>query len=315
MPTFTTHSSGGHNPIGVCYANGHIWVTNQGSGKNIVKISAVTGAVLASYAAVGSGFPTEPIFAAGQIWYANNSNVDPSVTVLNEATGALVGTFAVANFPNCLVFDGTYVWCAGASATLTQFLAAVPAITGTFTVPTGGLYGCFDGTRLWFTRSVANSIYAVLAATGAVIGTYAVPGTPTGIAFDGTNLWVTENSTSADVAQVSTAGAILQTITIAGTGPGGIIFDSFTGTLWAAAGFSEITNFSTTGAIIASYILPPTDPTGPMALDAAGDLWGALQTTNEVFTTGLMPPTGGAGRFEGTFQGFLSQGTLGGGTK
>ena len=54
--------------------------------------------------------PREVAFDGANIWVVNRNGI--SVTKINPATGATIGTFATGNIPNGLAFDGTSIWIA-----------------------------------------------------------------------------------------------------------------------------------------------------------------------------------------------------------
>jgi DNA-binding beta-propeller fold protein YncE len=79
------------------------------------------------------------------MWVALTGN---TVTELS-ASGASLGTFAVATAPCAISFDGTNVWLANCDESTVTELSPAGATIGTYPVGLNPLGLAFDGMHMW----------------------------------------------------------------------------------------------------------------------------------------------------------------------
>jgi YVTN family beta-propeller protein len=238
-----------------CAADGqYIWVASFGT---VDKIEASTGTLLSTWTGATKSWAIFPI--PGIVLVADNGTpgnlfaIDPTVP-----PGALSGGIALPGGPSSIAYDGSNVWIADFSGSVS--ILAVNSLsltnpTAGFTQPVGLVY---DGTNMWVTDNGAGKLFE-LDATGAIIDTVTVGSGPEQPTFDGENIWVPNYSdNSISVVQASTH-KVIATIASDGTnllsGPEQASFDgerilvtNNTGnsvTIFKAADLSFIANLST----------------------------------------------------------------------
>ena len=246
-----------------------IWVA--GVAPLVQKISAATGVVLGSYPvgdAVGSsGVGIGAIGYRGitfdsstnSIWVTNYA--DSSVTKLNAANGAVIGTYTNTlqmYRPQFITFDPSTnsIWVANRSPeTLVKLDAATGNIIGVTPLGSGLLTYDPSTNSIWAPHPGLNQITKVNAATGAVIGTYAAGAFPWSAIFDpSTNsIWVANKNSSSVTQLDSTNGATLGTFPT-GLGSTHLAFDAFTNSIWVTNWDSQtVTKVSTGVSTITAY--------------------------------------------------------------
>jgi DNA-binding beta-propeller fold protein YncE len=268
-----------------CAADGaDIWTSN---GSQVVQVQANTGRVLGTW--TGAASSADISIAAGKVFvpgFTSPGNlyvIDPTQT-----PGAV--TMAASNLGNDpvgIAFDGTHLWTANFSGSVSIITpqAATPypvtTVTTGFSQPLGILY---DGAHIWVTDSGAGTLLK-LDASGGITQTVSVGSSPQFPVFDGANIWVPNSADdSITVVQAST-GSVVATITAnlsnLLSGPFEASFDgerilvtNFSGhsvTLFKAADLSFIANVTTGGS---------TAPHG--ACDDGVNFWVTLNNAGEL---------------------------------
>jgi len=217
--TSPIYTSGISKPVDVAVdGSGNIWVANNGA-KNILKLTAGTGAVLAT--ATGNGL-SSPIAmaiepgASGNVWVANSGASNASVFTNAGAPFAAPavpgGTFAPD--PASIAIDSNgYAWVATQGNAVIRFPSTgtteTPFSVGSFDDGNaidgaGNVWGAdTDGLDIW---ELSNS-GTVLSGTNGY--TYNPTGgvAPDGIAIDGSgNVWYSSPGTPAAVYELIGAG-------------------------------------------------------------------------------------------------------------
>ncbi|MFA5840752.1 MAG: hypothetical protein WC847_00540 [Candidatus Paceibacterota bacterium] len=191
-------------------------------------------------------------------WVTNSAS--NTVTKLDAATGAVIGTYAVGNSPRGVVFDITNnaVWIANSlDSTVTKLNAATGAVIGTYSA--GNPRGiAFDVTNnaVWVVDGL-NLVTKLDATTGATIGSYAVGTNPWEVTFDITNnaVWVTNSDDNTVSKLDAVSGANIGTYSTGGIYPLGVVFDITNNATWVTnANDNTLTKLNaSTGAIVGTY--------------------------------------------------------------
>jgi YVTN family beta-propeller protein len=129
-----THAVG-TRPFGIAFDGINIWTANSGSG-NVTKLSKANGALVGTFAvpatpmglafeqggsSSGTGTGSKLSDDRGTyIWVT--SDATSTVSAINTATGAVVGTYPTGGSPFWPTFDGTSMWVPNnGSFTLSRF--------------------------------------------------------------------------------------------------------------------------------------------------------------------------------------------------
>jgi DNA-binding beta-propeller fold protein YncE len=194
-----------------CASDGeYIWTST--SAGHVAQIQASTGINVNHWTGVtnpgGVLVVAGQVFTVGSFLIGNLYTIDPTMP-----PGPATAIAALPAGPSGIAFDGTSVWTANTSGSVSIVLP-IPPFTVTspttgFTSPVGILY---DGAHIWVTDSGAGMLFE-LDAAGNIIANVAVGTTPEHPVFDGANIWVpNRGDNSITVVQAST-GAITATIT------------------------------------------------------------------------------------------------------
>jgi hypothetical protein len=153
------------------------------------------------------------------------------VSKIRAADRAVLGTYGTDTNPECVVYDGMYVWILNnGSGTVTQRQCDDGTFVRTVTVGPGPRHGCFDGRYVWVNSSDGR-LYQINAVNGTVTSTDVLGNGPEGIAFDGNNLWVALWSDNVVKKVRPSDFAVLGTYPV-GSGPWGVLFDG--ANIWVA---------------------------------------------------------------------------------
>jgi DNA-binding beta-propeller fold protein YncE len=247
------------NPL-LCAADGaDIWVSIGSSG--VARVEANTGRVLGTWTGATSAVGVIP--AAGRVFVTDFSSpgvlyaIDPTL-----APGALANVATLPNLASGIAFDGTNLWTANLSGSVSKITPQSPYTVTTpttvFDSPLGILY---DGAHIWVTDNGAGTLIELDSAGNMLqtVATGAGAGYPV---FDGANIWVPNfNANSLTVVQASTGNVVAQISADANnklSNPEGATFDgerilvtnNGTGsvTLFKAADLSLIANIPTASA-------------------------------------------------------------------
>lgn len=132
-------------------------------------------------------------FDGENMWIANYT--DRTLSVLNAATGKVVGTYSVTGNPEGIAFDGHHMWVSNNGGNSVSFIntnthVVDTTITG-LSIPFGA---AFDGTNMWVVNR-GRTTASVFRASDAVLQmTPTVGADGIDIAFDGAKMWITLNN-------------------------------------------------------------------------------------------------------------------------
>jgi hypothetical protein len=197
-----------------CAADGGtIWVTNYG---NVLQIDASTGKVLGTW--TGANNSAGIVVAAGKVFVGADDNATVTTSSLyvidpTEPPGPLTAVSTnVGELPLGMAFDGTHVWTANNTSSVSIIDPTSPYTVTTvstgFVSPAGIV---FDGAHIWVTDNEANALYK-LSPTGAIQQTVTTGVFPEYPAFDGTNIWVPNYTDSTITVVQASTGNIVATI-------------------------------------------------------------------------------------------------------
>jgi hypothetical protein len=233
-----------------------IWVVNNGG--TVSRVRASDGKLLETWTGGASTYGV--LVAMGRIFVTGNTipgnlyRIDPSQTV-----GAVTTVASnLGNGPRGIAFDGSRIWTANTSGSVSIVTPGattpwtVTTVTTGFTEPFGALY---DGANVWVTDFSTGTLLK-LDSAGAILQTVTVGSFPEHSVFDGTNIWVPNvGSDSVSVVRAS-SGAVLQTLT--GNGLSAPVSAAFDGqrilvtnnagdsvSLWKAADLTALGSFAT----------------------------------------------------------------------
>jgi hypothetical protein len=251
----------GNLPQLVKFDGTDLWVANASSG-SVMRIRPSDGKVLDTWIGATQAFGI--VCAMGRIFVTGYTNpgrlymIDPTqpaaaVTTLTASLGA---------FPLSIAFDGSRLWTANESGSV-SIVSLNPTSVTTVSTGANSLYGIlFDGTHIWVTDS--DSTIKKLNANGSIAQAIFTETAPRLPVFDGTNIWVPNfSSHSVTVVRVKDAvgnplasAFVLATLTFNGLGfPFTAAFDgerilitnlnTDSSSLWKAADLTPLGFFST----------------------------------------------------------------------
>jgi YVTN family beta-propeller protein len=190
-----------------CAADGeNVWTATANG--QVIQTQASTGISVNNWTGATNGFGV--VVAAGKVFVIGLSDslyvIDPTL-----APGMLTSAATLGTDPQQITFDGTSLWTAnfsGSVSIITLPTYAVSTVTTGFSQLTGIVY---DGAHIWVADGGAGTLLK-LDAAGAILQTVPVGSDPIYLAFDGANIWVPNLlSNSITVVQAS-SGAIVATI-------------------------------------------------------------------------------------------------------
>ena len=251
-------TSVGDNAYLVISDGADLWVAN---GIDVARVRASDGKLLEAWnGAVGS---TSVMSAMGRILVTGATNPDGSLYMIDPSQPAGTVTTVANNLgslPLDIAFDGSRVWTANFSSSISIVTPAatlpwpVTTVTTGFVGPRGILY---DGQNIWVTDETAGSLLK-LDSSGAILQTVTTGGQPGFAVFDGANIWVPNlGSDSLTVVRASTGDVLgslvgngLQFPLSAAFDGQRILITNYGGStvsLWQAADLTPL-GFFTTGA-------------------------------------------------------------------
>ena len=224
-----------------------VFVSNTVNGKvfrvrNDGKVLETTTGAAGAYGLVSAG---------GKIWVTSTPGNGDLYSIQPSVGAGFFGWYAFTGAnPTDITFDGTSIWTANLSGSVSRFNPATPAfsmVTTGFVSPFGIL---FDGSNVWVTDIGLNKLQK-LDGNAAILQTVTVGSSPRFPMFDGANIWVPNFlSNSVSIVHAST-GAVVSTLTGNGlNGPVAAAFDgeramvtNYSGdslSLWKAADLTTI---------------------------------------------------------------------------
>jgi hypothetical protein len=184
----------GTNPGRVEFDGTDLWVVNFTNG-TVMRIRTSDGKLLDTW--TGATNAAGIVAAMGRIFVTGSTSpgrlymIDPT-----QPAGAVTTlTSSLGNLPVGIAFDGSRIWTANNSGSVSIVSLnpiSVSTVSTGFTLPSSMLY---DGSHIWVTDNIANTLFK-LNADGSIaqtISTGPLPGLPV---FDGTNIWIPNGDTS-----------------------------------------------------------------------------------------------------------------------
>jgi hypothetical protein len=252
----------GNLPQSVEFDGTDLWVAN-GSSDTVMRIRPSDGKLLDTW--TGATNPYFIVAAMGRIFVTGQTNpgslymIDPT-----QPAGAVTTlTSSLGNGPVGIAFDGSRIWTANNSGSVSIVSlnpTTVTTISTGFNIPFSLLY---DGSNIWVADAGADTLLK-LNADGSIAQTINVGDFPLFPVFDGTNIWVpNRNSNSVTVVRVKDAAGnplatpfVLATLTGNGlTTPATAAFDGErvlvtnnggnSVSLWKAADLTPLGTFAT----------------------------------------------------------------------
>ncbi len=242
----------------LCRSDGaDVWVGID-LGNTVQRVRASDGKLLATW--TGATGAHGVLVAMGKVFVTGISSpgalysIDPTQT-----PGAVTAVASnLGNAPFTAAFDGSLIWTANQSGSVSIVTPgattpwSVTTVSTGFSNPWGILY---DGSNIWVTDNTAGKLFK-LDGAGAILQTVTVGGHPGFPIFDGTNIWV-PNGTSNSVSVVrASTGDVVATLT--GNGLDDATAAAFDGTrvlvtnalgnsvsLWKASDFTPLGSFGT----------------------------------------------------------------------
>lgn len=239
-----------------------------------------------------SGGPSEPFAmvadTSGNLWINGPGNVFQ----IDRASGALIGTTALASSPfaGYMAFDGARVWSMGTDpGPPTNFLVYVltnGVVTDTFSVGSASTrwpFGVvFDGTFMWILSQPVtpstNSVLTKMDLTGASVFSTTFPHVSVGngpvMVYDGTSIWLV-TGIGGNLYQINaTTNALTNTFPVSNYTTNSLLYGgTFDGTnIWYTDGNSNLIVIDpATGNLLHSYA--QTVNVLSLAYDGAGNIW------------------------------------------
>jgi DNA-binding beta-propeller fold protein YncE len=197
-----------------CAGDGqYIWTTT--SAGHVAQVAADTGKDIDHW--TGATSATGVLVAGGKVYVAGATSpgslyvIDPT-----QAPGTVTTAASnLGNAPTGIAFDGTHLWTANASNSVSiitpQATTPYPVTTVTtgFTTPQGIVY---DGANIWITDAFQDALQKLDPTTGAIVKSVSVGHNPRFPAFDGTNIWVPNNADSSITVVQASSGNVVATI-------------------------------------------------------------------------------------------------------
>jgi hypothetical protein len=131
-----------------------------------------------------------------------------------KPAGVVTTVATVGGNPSGIAFDGSRIWTANFSGSLSIVLPAPSTPWSSTTVSSGfqALAGAlYDGSNVWMTDNFAGTLLK-LDSSGSILQTVTVGLAPLYPIFDGSNIWVPATANAVTVVRASN-GAVLATLT------------------------------------------------------------------------------------------------------
>jgi YVTN family beta-propeller protein len=171
-----------------CAADGEsIWTS---AGNEVVEVQGSSGALLGTW--TGATASAGILAAAGKIFVAGQTSpgklyvIDPT----QPPAAVTVAASTLGDFSYGIAFDGTHIWTANQSGSVSIITPQSPYTVTTVSTGFSSLYGIlYDGKNIWVTDFNANTLLK-LDSAGAILQTVPVGTAPYWPVFDGANIWV-----------------------------------------------------------------------------------------------------------------------------
>ncbi len=208
-PNSLTLTEVGDAPRQVEFDGTDLWVANSGNSSigsaSVMRVRPSDGKLLDTWTGADGAYgilcAMGKIFITGELNPGNLYMIDPTqpAGVVTTLTSSLGG------FPAGIAFDGSRIWTANQSGTI-SIVSLNPTTVTTIPGFNGALNGIlFDGSNIWVTRITQTTIHK-LNSDGSIAQTINVGTSPVFPVFDGTNIWVPcASSNSVSVVRVKDA--------------------------------------------------------------------------------------------------------------
>lgn len=221
----------GDNPRLVQSDGADVWVANNDDG-TVSRIRGKDGKLIDTWTGMPNAFGV--LCARGKVYVTGGISNGTLYLINPQDNGGVASSIAsTGNSPQGIAYDGSRIWTANASGSVSIF--GVNGGTGT-TVTTGlvspqGII--YDGTNMWVTDNLAGSVDRLKkldTVDGHVLLNVSVGDLPQFPAFDGINIWV-PNSNSSSISVVRAVGSLAGTViaTLTGNGIGRVTQIAFDG--------------------------------------------------------------------------------------
>jgi hypothetical protein len=201
----------GDNPVKIQSDGKDLWVANFNS-SSVSRVRASDGKLLGTWTGATNAcavlVAVDKVFVAG--FTSNLYVIDP-----NQPPGEVtIVTDSIAGSPQSLAFDGSRIWTANKSGSISIVTpgSATPWAVETVSANLGSIADIiFDGSNMWASDSGAGKLYKI-DLSGNIIQTVEVGRGPICLAFDGANVWAPNyESNTVSVVRVAT-GDIVTTL-------------------------------------------------------------------------------------------------------
>jgi hypothetical protein len=287
---WTSEDTGGMQTISLrgvptlCAADGEdIWITNE---SDVMQVQANTGKVLGTWTGATTGYgvvvAAGKVFIAGQVTPGTLYSIDPT-----QSPGAVtVANNSIGDAPTGIAFDGSILWTANESGSVSKIDPHSPSSYQTFStgfeLPYGILY---DGANIWVTDLGAGTLLK-LDKNANILQTISVGGAPQFPAFDGENIWVPNTGTNSITVVQASTGNVVATISQDETnllnGPAAVTFDGERMLVTNSNGVGSVTVFK---AADLSFIANVSIGSGTLPFGACSDginFWVPLAGTGDL---------------------------------
>ena len=162
-----TSLGSGANPVSLLFDGTYIWAGNTNA--TVSKLDPATGTLLTTYNVAGR-MAAALVFDGSFLWIANGSSINDilnndlgsSVSKMNPANGAIIGTYTVGLSPSALVFDGQYIYASNANSNSVTILEPTTgAVKGTIPVGSYPVGMITAGRNIWTTNATSNNVTKV----------------------------------------------------------------------------------------------------------------------------------------------------------
>jgi glutamine cyclotransferase len=229
----------------------------------------ITGIEWMGMAQVGHN-PDALLFDDSHIWVANHD--DLTVSKIDPASLAVLGTYSVPYSPTGLAFDGTYIWVGNDylangeyATTVTKLKASDGSAAGNVTVGNVPMAVAFDETNIWVANAVDSTVMKLNPQTGSVLATFSVGDTPIALLIAGSSIW-TANTDGNSVSKLPISGGVVNTYAV-GNNPTSLAYDG--ANIWVVnQKDATVTKLrASDGSVLGTYTLLPARTLTPAAFD------------------------------------------------
>jgi hypothetical protein len=191
-PVTTVSSALGNSPSNIAFDGAKLWTANGGGSVSII----TPGTPFTVSNVSGFGSLNGILYDGVNIWVTEDG-APGSLKKLN-ASGAVIATVTVGDFPLSPLYDGVNIWVPNVGSSSNSVSVVRPADGVVLATLTGnGLnspgYAAFDGQRILVTNLIGDNVTLWRASDFAPLGSFATGAgnDPYGACSDGLHFWVT----------------------------------------------------------------------------------------------------------------------------